>query len=260
MGKNVGLYSGLIKSDKILLLHNISIDSSYYIKNDKNIILLSSIFDSERNVYNQNNNSNVIKCLGVPRFDYLECGRGSKQILIMPSFRLELTNMSQVQFINSDFFKKINSLINNKKLIDLAKFFNYKLIFHFSSNLMNFIDLFEKNDYVIFDYGSNYSELLNNSSLLITDYSSIAFDFAYVKKPICYYHFDDYALDNMSFNYESMGFGEIVTFEEELLTIIKKYISNNCQMENVYQKRVDTFFKGIGRNNCEIVYKEIRNL
>ena len=32
--------------------------------------------------------------------------------------------------------------------------------------------------------------VLKESAYLITDYSSISFDFAYMKKPLCYFQFD----------------------------------------------------------------------
>ena len=61
-----------------------------------------------------------------------------------------------------------------------------------------------------------YQELFKKGALLITDYSSVAFDFAYLKKPVLYYqstndyHFN---LDESYFDYETMGFGEVCRSE-----------------------------------------------
>ena len=37
--------------------------------------------------------------------------------------------------------------------------------------------------------GISYEDLLTESSLMVTDYSGVQFDFAYMKKPIIYYQF-----------------------------------------------------------------------
>jgi CDP-glycerol glycerophosphotransferase (TagB/SpsB family) len=38
------------------------------------------------------------------------------------------------------------------------------------------------------------------------------------------------------------------------------YIENDCEMEEIYKKRVDTFFKYHDRNNSRRVYEEILKL
>ena len=114
---------------------------------------------------------------------------------------------------------------------------------------------------VIFDEKSSYQELFNNSSILITDYSSVAFDFAYNKKPVIYYQYgDDYNFKNGYFNYESMGFGEIVDDESDLINMIENYLGNNCKMKDIYKKRVDNFYMFNDKNNCKRVYGAIRKL
>lgn len=67
-------------------------------------------------------------------------------------------------------------------------------------------------------------KLICSASLLITDFSSIYFDFAYQKKPVIYYHFDyqQYRKEHYSegyFNYERDGFGPIVYDLQSLVKI-----------------------------------------
>ena len=50
--------------------------------------------------------------------------------------------------------------------------------------LLLFEDFDKKIDLFVMD--ESYQKLFNESSLLITDYSSVAFDFAYLKKPVIY--------------------------------------------------------------------------
>ena len=109
----------------------------------------------------------------------------------------------------------------------------------------------------------NYSETFNTASLIVTDYSSIAFDIAYLKKPLIYYQFDNnyhFDVEKAYFKYEDDGFGPVARNHEELKKNIMEIVENNCQMDEVYQKRVDEFFKYIDKNNSKRVYEEILKL
>lgn len=140
----------------------------------------------------------------------------------------------------------------------------YKLIFKPHPNVYRFIELFETNDYVIIDSTSNsYNDIFTHASLIITDYSSIAFDFAYLKKPVIYYHYaKDYHFDleESYFDYKTMGFGEVVDNHEELIDLIMEYVENECEMKDQYIKRVDDFFEFNDKNNCKRVYDAIKKM
>ena len=95
---------------------------------------------------------------------------------------------------------------------------------------------------------------------MITDYSSVAFDFSYLKKPMIYYQYGkDYHFEEGYFKYKTMGFGEVIDNEEDLIKTIEDYFKNNCQMKKKYAERVDTFFKYNDENNCMRVYEWILN-
>ena len=93
---------------------------------------------------------------------------------------------------------------------------------------------------------------------MITDYSSLAFDFAYIKKPLLYYQYgDDYHFGENFFDYETMGFGEVVKDEDELIDAIEGYLNNDCEIKKVYRDRSDKFYKYNDKNNCKRVYDAI---
>nr|WP_301868063.1 glycosyltransferase [Methanobrevibacter smithii] len=115
-----------------------------------------------------------------------------------------------------------------------------------------------------FKYHYNYHrDIFTHASLIITDYSSIAFDFAYLKKPVIYYHYaKDYHFDleESYFDYKTMGFGEVVDNHEELIDLIMEYVENECEMKDQYIKRVDDFFEFNDKNNCKRVYDAIKKM
>jgi len=264
--KNTKLYSGLINSEKIFLQHGITKDniSLWLRKYDKNLSLLVTVSEREAQSfmeYEYNYDEDVIKVLGFPRFDNLVNNSDEKQILIMPTWRRSVDHLKDEQIVKSLYFQKINELFNNERLIKLASEYGYDIIIKPHPKIMEFIDLFDTNDYVYVDKESTYQQLFNNSSLLITDYSSVAFDFAYIKKPILYYQYsDDYHFEETFFDYETMGFGEVINDIDKLVDTISEYLKNDCKMKKEYVDRVDSFYKFKDRDNCKRVYNEIKKL
>lgn len=265
-GKNSKLYSGLINSKKIFLQHGITKDnvSLWLRKYDKNLDMLVTVSEMEAQSfleYEYNYDKDVIKVLGFPRFDDLTDASDKKQILIMPTWRRSIDHLKNEQIIKSLYFQKMNSLFNNERFIKLAQDNDYDIIIKPHPKIIDIINLFDTNDYVYIDKTSGYQDLFNNSSLLITDYSSVAFDFAYIKKPVIYYQYaDDYHFEETFFDYETMGFGEVISDEDELINLVDKYIINDCEMKEEYKNRVDNFYKFKDKNNCKRVYEEIKKL
>lgn len=259
--KNGDLYSGLITSEKYFLQHGVTKDniSKWIRKYDKDLSLILTVSPLERKSFlgeDYNYSPEIIQTLGFPRFDNLENNNLKKQILIMPSWR-EYLQKSEFALKNSKYFKGLNDLLNNEELIDYAKDKGYKIIFKPHPNLAKFRYLFDLDKNIIVDDKKTYPELFNESKLLITDYSSVAFDFSYLKKPVIYYQYsDDYNFDlsKSYFDYKTMGFGEVIKKEDDLIKLIKDYLDNDCEMKENYKKRVDKFYKYNDQNNSKRVY------
>ena len=265
-GKHNQLYSGIANADIMFLQHGVIKDdmSNWLRKYDKNVQLLVTTADIEAESfkkYDYHYRDGVVQVLGLPRYDNLENNSKNKQILIMPSWRRNLIHLDNDQIAKSQYFQRFNSLINNERLIELAKSKGYKIIFKPHPNTFRFIELFDENDYVKIDGESKYQDLFNNSSLMITDYSSLAFDFAYIKKPLMYYQYgNDYHFGDNFFDYETMGFGEVIKEEDELIDTIEEYLNNDCEMKDVYLERSNKFYKYNDKNNCKRVYDAIMKI
>lgn len=262
-------FAGLLKSNNVFLQHGVLKDniSSWLNKSnmDLSFFLVSSLKEYESIFkFPYNYDENVVQLLGLPRYDTLENQKDKKQIIIMPSWRRDLDHKSKEYVKNNEFFKKFNSLINNERLIEKAREHNYEIIFRPHPKVYAYIDLFEKNDYVKIDYDKErYQTLFNNGSLMITDYSSVSFDFAYLYKPVLYYHYgSDYHFDleDSYFDYDTMGFGEVVNTEEELVDVTIRYIENDCELGEEYSKRVSDFFIFTDKNNCKRVHDKIKEI
>ena len=261
--------AGLLKSSTMFLQHGVIKDniSSWLNKSKMNLSLFLTSYNEEYEAcfkYNYNYDKSVVQLLGMPRFDSLKNEENKKQIVIMPSWRRDLNRKSDEYILNSEYFKRFNSLINNPLLIEKAKENNYEIIFKPHPNVYNFIGLFDENDYVkIANEQTKYQTLFNNGSLLITDYSSIAFDFAYLYKPVIYYQYgDDYHFDlkETFYHYDTMGFGEICKDEDNLIKLIIEYIENDCKIKEKYSKRISNLYRFNDKNNCKRAYDAIKKI
>lgn len=215
-----------------------------------------------------------VRLLGLCRFDnLLSPHKVKKQIIIMPTMREWLRNISSdtekyeghKEIINSEYFRTWNSLLNNVKLDKLLQENNIELLFFPHSSLQKYIKLFySKSNKVIIAKSNEYDvqTLLMESAMLVTDYSSIYFDFAYMKKPMIYYQFDyeKYRKGQYQegyFSYQEDGFGPVVKTENELINTMKYYIEKNFLPDKVFVRRMDNFFEYNDTKNCERTYNAI---
>ena len=165
--------------------------------------------------------------------------------------------------MQTSYFKSINDVLNDEELVNYIISKGYKLIFKPHRNLMKFLSTFDINPKIEIGDKVSYTDIFNHASLVISDFSSVIFDFAYLKKPVIYYqteknyHFD---VDKAYFNYETMGFGPVKRTISDLEAEIINTIENDCKMDEIYQERVEDFFKFNDKNNCERVIKAVLEL
>lgn len=220
-----------------------------------------------------------IKLTGFPRFDSLideSEDFKKKKILIMPTWRKSISGVFvkkgsseriyNDKFIETTYAKAINSLLSSSELKDLANKYNFEVVFCPHPNMRPYINSFVGSECVSLASPSHsIQKLLKESSLLITDYSSVAFDFAYMKKPICYYQFDEneffsgeHTYGKGYYDYRRNGFGPVVNTEAELINEIFNIAKDNFSKDlNPYSSMVDTTFSHIDSNNSERVFNAI---
>lgn len=267
-------YRDLFNFNFVFLQHGITKDdmSKWLHKYNKNISLFTTASKLEYNSIlngNYNYNENVVKLTGFPRFDKLK-DDSQKKILIAPTWRKNIVSAKDQKtgvipynnsFKNTVYFKMYNELINHKKLLDVSKKYGYEILFFPHPDIVQQLDDFTKNQDVRFvNRDVSYQELFSVSNLLITDYSSVFFDFSYLRKPVLYFQFDEAHYEKDYFDYETMGFGEVCRSVDDLVNYVINYIENDCKMKRKYLDRIDQFYAYSDRKNCERLYNEIINL
>ena len=163
-------------------------------------------------------------------------------------------------FKKTEYYKKWNSILNNKDFVSYIEEKNFKIFFYPHQHTQKFLHLFKsksENIKIINNSEKDIQDLLKESRILITDYSSVFMDFAYMNKPVLFYQFDyeEYRKNQLQegyFNYKRDGFGPVCVEEINLYNEFKKTIEQG--LDNEYKKRNNAFFELKDQNNCKRIY------
>ena len=184
---------------------------------------------------------------------------GSKEITT------EFNNIFYCQDYNRDKF--INTLKDNNILFIIKphpfdeEIYKDKNIHSEYTNIENIKVVFNQD---FENMGINLYELFQHTDMMISDYSSIALDYAILNKPIVY-------LDNLSQDYnKNRGFilednykmfipGIKVKNFEQLLTTIKSTTHNN-QNSKILSEQIPIIHKYVDNKSCERIYKIMKGL
>ena len=267
---------GIIKKQKVFLQHGITKEMLPFLKYENTkyrMFICGARPEYEYIKMNFGYPIENVKYLGFCRFDNLYNFTEKKQILVMPTWRqwLGMTNednkkeIDENNFIKSQYFNTYKSLLENKELQKVLEMNKYSLIFYPHPEMQRFINLFKStNKFIKVANRKSYNlqELIKESELIITDYSSIGFDCAYMKKKLMYYQFDklEYYKNHFQkgyFDCERNGFGPVIENEKELINSIKILI-NGGLIDNIYEKRAEDFFEIHDINNCKRTYEAIK--
>ena len=183
----------------------------------------------------------------------------------MPTWRSNLFYSSKEEFVNSDYYKNCMLLLNNSKLKEELQKKDISLYFYPHHEIQKFIDCFIsniKNVIIADDKKYDISQLICETDLLITDYSSVSFDFAYMKKPVLYYQFDrDEFFNNHYergyFDYDRDGFGPVYSNVNEVVDYMCVMIKFDFMTEKKYINKSDRFFKYRDCDNSERIFQQI---
>lgn len=258
--KIIHLQHGIVAMKKVFFHKN-----SYNGKVRKMVV--SSDFEKQLFIEKMKMNPQQIMNSGLIRYDYLndESQMQEKKIIfVMPTWR-EWIIKDEETFLQSDFYKNYSELLHDKELNDYLKENNLviKIVPHIEIRLKYMEYFSSKYDciQVIDTEKETVQELIKKSSLLITDYSSVALDFVYLNKPVLFYHFDldDYLINRGSFvNLYTDLFGPVAYQYDDLKIKIKEIQNENFIMKEEYIRKASRHFDHKDKNNFKRTYKRIR--
>lgn len=267
----------LRKSNRVFLQHGIIINNVKFLHYEVTYLRLFVATTIPEHKYITNNfgyPKGYVKLLGLPRFDNLNNEILDKKIiLLMPTWRQWISKGVETQsiegsvnFQDTTYYKKWSEFLESEKLQDILRKYNKKLLFYPHRNMQNYLKYFNINceNIEICDWKNNdIQEVLKKASLLITDYSSVFFDFVYMKKPVIFYQFDKedfrkHQYEEGYFDYENNEISEWSDNLSGVLDILETNIKYDFRIKN--EKGCEKYFKYLDNKNCERNYLAIKEI
>lgn len=211
---------------------------------------------------------------GMPRFDRL-VSRPDRLLVIAPTWRKALSGVldpetgrvgKSERFAESSYFEFWQSVVSdpglNAAMAELG--FTGTLALHPSHSAEH--STFVPSERISINaYPHDYRDLFRRGSVLVTDYSSVAFDFAYLRKPVVYAQgdreefYDSHLYSEGYFSFDEDGFGPVVTTVPALVESLVSLLASSCEMEAEYRERADRFFAFAGGGNSERLCRAIES-
>lgn len=234
-----------------------------------NLLVCSAVpeYENMKNTYGHP--QGVVKKLGLCRYDRLLSEHEvKKQILVMPTWRFFLHNLTDGEFVKSDYYKCFSALINDKALTEALEKNGYTLAFYLHYVLQPYSHLFKsdcKNVKILTKEAADVQQLLMESAILLTDYSSVFFDFAYMNKPVVYLQFDKKRFYETQygegyFDCETDGFGPVCENESDAAARLCELIERGARTEAIYCERAERFFGERTPGICRQTFEAIEEL
>ena len=265
---------GKIRGKSVLLQHGIIKEPMpfYYRKNTSPALFVCSAVREYEFVKNTfGHPEGVVRLLGLCRYDSLplthEKKKRGRTVLLMPTWRFGLDEMSVSQVKKSLWFRKIQEILEDREILSLLGKQDDELLFYPHNRMQRFVPYFKASSErvkILSRDMADVQELLIQADILITDFSSVFFDFAYMGKPLIYYQFDreEYRRKHLKegyFSFEKDGFGPVCGTREELFLRLKEALSDGFSNEP-YKSRAEKFFQFRDRLNCRRNYQAVLSL
>lgn len=253
----------IFKGKKVFLQHGITKDdlrNLYYGKIDIDLFISGSQIEYKYMSKTFGYPDGIIKYTGLCRFDNLMNVRTKKQILMMPTFRIYV---NREHFEDSEYYKAYKQLLCCEILHQQLEQTGYTLIFYPHYEFQSKIDSFKKlnlsDRITIADMSYDVQQLLKESEILITDYSSVFFDVMYMNKPVLFYQFDEEKYRAAHYKKGYLDYHDVgpvsATLDGLLLNLNDTLVDR--RVEKKYQEYYDKTFKYRDCNNCKRVYQAI---
>lgn len=265
---------GWLKNKRVFLQHGVIKDDLPFLHYDKAKVSIFSCsalpeYTFVRDTFGYPDG--VVQYLGLCRFDDLyDITPDPELVLILPTWRMWIQRecKSAEEFQQSEYYRAWDSLLNSREFDNLLSKYGKHAVYCTHRNMSRFETSFSTDCEHISVHKWDelpIPSLLKQASVLITDFSSVYMDFAYMKKPLVYFQFDTDTfrqghLPTGYFDYHDDGFGPIAASVPEVIACLEQILQNGCQMDDMYKARAESFFTIHDAKNSERTYLAIKEM
>lgn len=258
-----------VKAKKVFLQHGVlgtkNIEHLYGKKApsfNTDLFLVSSDYEKQIVINDLGYDKEEVVVTGLSRFDSLfeKNVEIKRQLLIIPTWREWLVR--EDDFLESEYYLNYRELVNSENLHQLAEKYNFEIVLCLHPNMQKYSYLFEDAPIRVINQGEvEVQFLLKQSSIMITDYSSVAFDFSFLNKPIIYYQFDRERFIGKKGSHIDLDYdlpGDIVFTINQIIDAIEFYAKNDFQMKEENGNKAAKFLKYKDQRSSERIYHAIK--
>ncbi|MGC5167030.1 CDP-glycerol glycerophosphotransferase family protein [Luteimicrobium sp. DT211] len=218
---------------------------------------------------------------GLPRHDRL--GRVAREwegrrdvILVAPTWRQSLVgklaagNRERVDaFFDSEYFHAWQSFLTDPRLAESARTAGARIVFLPHPEMSPYLHDWAVPDGVEFAsyVSADVQELIARSMVVVTDYSSVVFDAAAVRRPVVYFQFDlkdtyggGHFIRRGYFDFATDGFGPVAEESGAAVMFVREIVVRHGEVDPVYLDRMVREFRAPDGKNRERVVKAVKRV
>ena len=192
-------------------------------------------------------------------------------VLVMPTWRKKLAGV-QVEgsnerlknplFPQSEYALEFTALIRSERLRDAAARGGKRVVFMPHPNMRPYLSDFDVPDWVeVWDFSQvDVQDVIARAALVVTDYSSLGFEAAFIDVPLVYFQFDAASFFDGShvgrrgyFDYERDGFGPVATTVAGVEASVEEISERQFVSSDEYRQRTAAAFVTRDQDNCRRV-------
>lgn len=196
---------------------------------------------------------------GFSRFDSLladDTAVNPRQLMIMPTWRPWLQDPDR--FTESDYFERWSSLLSAKAFKELVADYSLDVVFCLHPNMQQFSNHFsELGAKIVYQGEVDVQLLMKQSAVMVTDYSSVGFDFSFLHKPVVYYQFDVERFAQPHADPLTELPGPVVRSGQGVLDALTQIFAADARMADHYKRRADRFIAHRDTQNSERIFQAV---
>ncbi|MBC9226160.1 hypothetical protein GL325_07505 [Aeromicrobium sp. 636] len=201
-----------------------------------------------------------VKVTGFARYDTLFAGEPTvrRRLLVMPTWRDWLSSRESV--LQSAYLAHWTEFLNDPQIQRLRRE-GVEILMVMHPNLRAVVDELHLEGITIAPRDADVQELIRTSAALVTDYSSVAWDAAFLRRPVFFFRFDDAVLTGARTPFIDAATelpGPIAHRATDLAAEVARSADGDFVMDEQYARRAAKYLELPPTGYCERNYEMVR--
>lgn len=245
----------------VFLQHGIQVNDTPWLYRSEfapDVFCVSAAFEREYAIRRLGQPADVVVGTGLARYDTLSPDPVARQVLVMPTWRDFLQGASESDYAASEYHRRWRGLLDDGRLEGLLDATDHTLVFHPHPEVASLVRAMpgpRSPRIRVAGPDEGIQGLMCASDVLVTDYSSVFFDMAYMGRPCVFYQFDADRYHSGHYGdpvVDVADFGSVADDPDGVIGAVRDAITRR-----VGARCPDGFFMHRDRGNCGRIFDAI---